>query len=155
MKELLNCPFCNCESHIVIGVFLPHKKCYSPKCKKCKCSLGIFFTEQAAIKAWNTRISPIKDLAYLDERKLSIFMSEKSFTLPKELKIEFGKLWAKEICNTFSLPNVPTIEELEKLIEKNKWFVAKKAMSGEQSLGNSLELAQQIYTLISNKNKEK
>lgn len=61
---------------------------------------------------------------------------------------------AKLICSKFAVPNkpelqsVPSIEEIDKIIEKNKWFTTKKAMSGEQTLASSKELAIAIHTML-------
>ncbi len=56
-----------------------------------------------------------------------------------------------ESMSTWIEGELPTTEEIENCIEKNKWVIGAKAMSGEQHINSSKELAKAIHALITRK----
>ena len=72
MKEtnLLNCPFCGGEAKICDGYieeFLKTEYMKYVKCNYCKASTKLYFSEEEAIKAWNTRKPMEGIIDYLEE----------------------------------------------------------------------------------------
>lgn len=59
MAELKPCPFCGTGAEMVEEIrhhATGNKIWYRPICPECQCDLGMFYTEEEAVEAWNRRV---------------------------------------------------------------------------------------------------
>ena len=61
MKKLKRCPFCGGEAEIFYGITYGFRALYEPRCIKCECWIGVYETEEQAIKSWNRRVDNAVD----------------------------------------------------------------------------------------------
>ncbi len=87
-------------------------------------------------------------LVPLDYEALIKFIQEWMFKPNEELRCIETQL-AKSICQTFGARPTSSVEEIFKVIERNKWQVANAVFNGEKKvLGSSMELATAIHSLL-------
>ena len=73
-KKLLNCPFCGWEAKICDGYieeFLKTEYMKYVKCNYCKASTKLYFSEEEAIKVWNTRKPMERVLERLNDKLMT------------------------------------------------------------------------------------
>ena len=83
--KLLNCPFCGGEAEIVVGKFEYErspgvKYDYTARCKECASESDLFYSEEEAINAWNTRKLMERIVERLEAEKTEYERSGREFT---------------------------------------------------------------------------